>query len=252
MSRSRCAIFPLRFWVIRQRGEKIISAIESLGEATVEKALTASKDPILVVSYTPKLPSFTIRHIVSAIESSYDPPSRATVHNPPTLEECARTVQAREARGILFRLIFAIIAAVPTFIIGVVFMSFVKDENPVKMYLMKPLWLGDASKLEWALCFAATPVMFYSANVFHRSTVKEIKSLWKSDSVTLLRRFTRFGSMNLLVTSGVSVAYFASVALLIMAMERPASEKSGSTTYFDAVVFLTMFQLMGKVIVGLT
>ena len=52
--------------------------------------------------------------------------------------------------------------------------------------------------------------------------------------------------MNLLVSAGTSIAYFASVAVLgINASTR--SESSGSNaTYFDSVVFLTFFILVGR------
>ena len=225
-----------------------MSALGSMGDqVTIEKALTSQMDPILVVSYAPNPPLFSIRDIVTTIQSSNDPPYRVTIHHPPTLEYLTRTVQAREKRQMLSRLIFAIIAAIPTFILGVVFMSLVPNENPGKKYLMEPLWAGNASRLEWALLFTSTPVMFYSANIFHRKSIKEIMALWrKASSATMLQKFTRFGSMNLLVSSGVSVAYFSSLALLIMAATSPQSDRSNNTTYFDTVVFLTMFLLAGR------
>ena len=52
--------------------------------------------------------------------------------------------------------------------------------------------------------------------------------------------------MNLLVSAGTSIAYFASVALLgINATTRSKSSGSNST-YFDSVVFLTFFILIGR------
>ncbi|KIL70079.1 hypothetical protein M378DRAFT_183673 [Amanita muscaria Koide BX008] len=230
--------------------KRIMSAIELVGNAvTIEKALTTQADPTLVVSYIPKPPSFTIRDIVSAIEASNNPPVQVTIDHPPSLEEQTKTIQAHERRSVLFRLIFAIFAAIPTFVIGIVYMSLVKDGNRGKAYLMEPIWGGSSSRLEWVLFFIATPVMFYSAGVFHRSTIKEIRSLWKrGNSASLLRRFTRFGSMNLLVTSGISVAYISSFALLILGAMRGPGGVWDNTTYFDTVVFLTMFPLVGRFI----
>ncbi|KIL55065.1 hypothetical protein M378DRAFT_188688 [Amanita muscaria Koide BX008] len=230
--------------------ERITAAIESIGDGVViEKTLAVPADPIVVVSYVPRPPSFTIRNIVSLIESSNNSPYRVAVHHPPSLEECTKTMEAREASDVLFRLIFAALAAIPTFVIGIVYMSLVKDGNPGKMYLMEPIWGRNASRSEWALFFIATPVMIYSANVFHRSSVKEVMALWKKgSSVSLLRRFTRFGSMNLLASCGATVAYVASLALLVLAATRNQSERPDNTTYFDAVVFLTMFLLMGRFI----
>ena len=54
------------------------------------------------------------------------------------------------------------------------------------------------------------------------------------------------------VSLGVSVAYFSSIAELAMSASRDPSNdiadtaaQSESTTYFDSVVFLTMFLLIG-------
>jgi Cu+-exporting ATPase len=54
--------------------------------------------------------------------------------------------------------------------------------------------------------------------------------------------------MNLLVSAGVSVAYFSSIVLLALgAAQTPASPMDGdTTTYFDAVIFLGMFLLLGN------
>ena len=50
------------------------------------------------------------------------------------------------------------------------------------------------------------------------------------------------------MTSGVSVAYFSSIALLgLAAVQAKAPSGAGfNTTYFDSVVFLTMFLLAGS------
>lgn len=47
---------------------------------------------------------------------------------------------------------------------------------------------------------------------------------------------------------GVSVAYLSSIALLALAASEPRSSngQGDTTTYFDSVVFLTMFLLSGK------
>jgi hypothetical protein len=53
---------------------------------------------------------------------------------------------------------------------------------------------------------------------------------------------------SLQVSMGVSIAYFSSIALLcIAASRRPqaAMDDVTSVTYFDSVVFLTMFLLIG-------
>lgn len=218
----------------------------------IEKPLTSYTDPIIRLSYTPSPPDFTIRTIIDAINSptaASSHPFTASIYHPPTLEERARYMQTKEQRGMLIRLLFSIIVAIPTFIISVVYMSLVPHTNTTRQWWMRPIWSGNASRLEWAMFFLATPIMFYSAGIFHRRSLKEVYALWRKGSrVPIWKRFVRFGSMNMLVSSGVSVAYFASIALLALAASQPPSTtgEGDSTTYFDSVVLLTMFLLAGE------
>ncbi|KAI9796212.1 MAG: hypothetical protein M1833_006463 [Piccolia ochrophora] len=120
----------------------------------------------------------------------------------------------------------------------------------MRMLFEERMWSGTATRAEWSLLFLSTPVMFFAADVFHVRALKEIRALWRTGSqVPILRRFYRFGSMNLLLSAGTSVAYFSSIAILIIgATSKPMDDMShGETsTYFDTVVFLTMFLLMGR------
>lgn len=231
----------------------------------VVKPCTNHTDPLIELSYEPTPPDFTIRTIISRIVSA-DSAFTVSPYHPPTLEQRTRTMQLRERTTLLNRLIFTFIIAIPAFIIGVVYMSLVSSENKLKHYLMGPMWNGNASRIQWSMFFLATPVMFYGAALFHRRSIKEITATWRKGSPTpIMTRFTRFGSMNLLVivhlspqellthsssqvSTGVSVAYFASLALLALAASQPpASNGIGdTTTYFDSVVFLTLFLLCGE------
>ncbi|KAF9466156.1 hypothetical protein BDZ94DRAFT_1213554 [Collybia nuda] len=227
---------------------KVMSALEGFGHrVTVIKPLTSVTDPIVTISYYPDLPSLSIRTIMASIASSSSPTFHVSVFHPPTLEELSKAMQLREQRHLFFRLVFSFIVAIPTFIIGIVYMTLVKDGNPTKTFLMQPMWVGNVSRSEWALFFMATPVMFFSAGVFHKRSIKEIYSLWRPGSHTpYFKRFVRFGSMNMLVSTGVSVAYFSSIGLLGLASRATPREMGDSTTYFDSVVFLTMFLLAGR------
>ena len=162
------------------------------------------QDPILRLTYDPSPPAFTIRDIVSTITFSNSPQFRVTIDSPPSLEDRARSLQAEERRSLLRRLGFSVLIAVPTFIIGVVFMSLVPPKNRTRSFLMEPMWAGNASRIQWSLFFLATPVMFYSAGSFHKRSLKEIHALWRRGSRTpVWKRFIRFGSMNLLVCTFV-------------------------------------------------
>ncbi|KAI0347212.1 heavy metal translocatin [Trametopsis cervina] len=235
--------------------EKVMALLEHLpAPINILKPVTDYTDPVLNLEYTPAPPHFTIRTILDAINKPRSDPSAinqfsATLHHPPTLEERTRRMHAREQRTLLLRLISAVIVAIPTFIIGVVYMSLVDHLDHTRMWFMRPLWTGNVSRAEWALFFLATPVMFYSAGTFHRRSLKELWALWRPGSrVPIWKRLTQFGSMNLLVSTGVSVAYFSSIALLALAAAQPPSPtgEGDTTTYFDSVVFLAMFLLIGR------
>lgn len=241
---------------------KAMAALEALGSRVVIiTPLTSHTTPVVTLSYEPDPPSFTIRTIIAALEASNS--FNVTIHRPLSLEERARAMHQREQRHLLFRTLFTVVVAIPTFIIGIVFMSLVKEGNPSKDYLMSPMWIGNTARSTWALFFLALPVMFYSAGLFHRRSIKEITALWRKGSKTpISRRFIRFGSMNLLVSTGrshwsfimwcyspsagVSVAFFASVGLLALSARQPPQMRGDTTTYFDSVVFLTMFLLAGE------
>ena len=170
-------------------------------QLTVLKALETPLDTILQLSYEPSPPNFTIRHIISRIASAKSPPFKVSIHKPPSIEELGRQMQRREKNELLLCFLVSVVVAIPTFIIGIVYMSLLKEGNSGKAFLMKPMWIGNASRSSWTLLFLATPVMFYSARVFHIRALKEIRVMWrKGSNVPLSHRFTRFGSMNLLVT----------------------------------------------------
>lgn len=216
---------------------------------TVEKKSTLD-DPILKIAYTPHSPDFTIRHILAAI-SAADTAFEPSIFHPPTLEERSRMMHAREQQRILLRVALSVTIAIPAFIIGIVFMSLVPSSNSTRQYLMSPLGSSGVSRAEWALFIMATPVYFFAADVFHRRALKELRALWRPGSTTpILRRFYRFGSMNMLMSFGTTIAYFSSIAELAIAATRPSDMTSttGNSSYFDSVVFLTMFLLIGRLI----
>ncbi|KAL7275573.1 hypothetical protein RUND412_001470 [Rhizina undulata] len=223
----------------------------------IERKPTVNR-PIFRISYYPDPPNLTLRHIAAAIEGA-SPDFTVVVHHPPTLEERSRKVQLKEQRILLLRLALCITIAIPTFLIGIVWMTLVPKTDRIRLFFEEPMWAGSVSRTEWALFFLSTPVMFFVADVFHLRAIREIRASWRrGSSVPILRRFYRFGSMNLLISLGVSISYFASVALLGMAAVRKVTVLEGTrgmeaihtTTYFDSTVFLTMFLLMGKCLEG--
>ncbi|WPG98649.1 Hypothetical protein R9X50_00144200 [Acrodontium crateriforme] len=202
---------------------------------------------IIKVTYVPEAPDFTIRQILAAIEAG-DPALTASIYHSPTLEERSKQIMRNHQRQLIYRVVLTGIIAIPTFIIGVVYMSLIRGSNASKQYLMAP-WISGISRTQIALFALATPVYFLAADVFHTRAIKEIKTLWRRGSQTpVLRRFYKFGSMNTLLSLGTTIAYASSVAQLIAAgVNRPKS-LSNTNFYFDSVIFLTLFLLIGRLI----
>ena len=203
--------------------------------------------PIVKISYVPDAPSFTVRHILTAIEAS-DPGFTASIYHPPTLEERSKQIQRKHRMQILMRVVFTGIVCIPSFIIGIVYMSLLPDSLHSKHFMMAP-WTSGISRAQIALFIMATPVYFFAADLFHRRAIKEIRTLWRRGSrVPILQRFYRFGSMNTLMSLGTTIAYISSVSQMIAAAVYQPEEVNDSNFYFDSVVFLTFFLLLGRLI----
>ncbi|KAK3492543.1 E1-E2 ATPase-domain-containing protein [Neurospora hispaniola] len=207
------------------------------------------KRPIVKIVYVPDAPEFTIRHILKAIEAS-DPAFKASIYHPPSLEEQSKAIQRHHQLQILWRVIFSFVVAIPTFIIGIVYMTLVKASsgNKSREFLMKP-WTSGISRAQIALFIMATPVYLFAADIFHKRAYKEIRTLWRRSSrVPLLQRFYRFGSMNTLMSLGTTIAYVSSVCQMIAAGAQKVHMVDDANFYFDSVVFLTLFLLVGRLI----
>lgn len=221
---------------------------KTFGEKVQVERLPTTSDPILRISYIPQAPNFTIRQIIAsiaAVDAAFEP----FIHHPPSLEQRSQEMRAREQRRILLRLALSIIVAIPTFIVGIVLMNLVDSRSPSRRFIMEPIWAGRVSRAEWALFIMATPVYFFAADVFHVRAFMELRAMWRPGSTTpLLRRFYRFGSMNMLISLGTTIAYFSSIAELALAATQTTDTAPmvASSSYFDSVVFLTMFLLIGR------
>lgn len=215
------------------------------GRLAIDTSLSYN-DPFITITYRPQPGIITVRSILATIHCVSDQ-LRATIYHPPTIEERSQSMQLRERRRLLLRLLLSFIIAFPTFLISVIWMSLVPSINNVRTFFQQNMWTGSDTRGEWALFFLVTPVMFLAADVFHVRAIKEIRALWSPNSkVPVLRRFYRFGSMNLLMSAGTSIAYFPSIAVLALDSRKVGQRNRRLSTYFDAVVFLTMFILAGR------
>ncbi|KAI1419656.1 heavy metal translocating P-type ATPase [Xylaria sp. FL1777] len=226
-------------------GDHVVSCVASFQQNLRIDSRPTWQRPILEISYIPQAPIFTVRQILAAIDAT-DPAFKASIYHPPTLEERAKKIQAQHQKQILFRTLITLLIAIPTFVIGIVYMSLLPETNPGREYLMKP-WVSGINRAQIALFILATPVYFCTADIFHRRTIKEIWSLWRPGSqAPILRRLYRFGSMNMLISLGTTIAYVSSVSQMIAAGARRLDMIDDKDFYFDSVVFLTLFLLAGR------
>lgn len=227
--------------------DRICQTLRNLGVDILQEPTV--QQPRLRVRYLPQVPRLTIRHILAAIEAT-DPSLRASIHHPLTLEERSRAIRAKHQRELLYREALTVVMAIPSFVLGIVYMNLVPSSDATRQYLMEP-WRSGFRRLVIILFLLATPVYFLAADVFHVRAVKELVTLWRRNSRTpLLQRFYKFGSMNMLISLGTSIAYLSSVAQMIAAAVNKERHVPETRFYFDSVVFLTLFLLAGRLIEG--
>lgn len=196
----------------------VMDALRSYGDAVEVVNPVSLDEPYVKFTYVPSAPRFTIRHIIDKIQRE-NPELTVSFVRPRSLEELAAEHMEIEKHEIISRLWLTGLIAIP--------MSYF-------MIRMTTGHMSFASNI-WMLLLA-TPVYFFADDMFHLKALKELKSLFSEASWT--RRLFHFGSMNLLMSFGTSISYWASVFLLL--------EDGMSETYFDSVVFLTLFLLVGR------
>ncbi|CAD0096415.1 unnamed protein product [Aureobasidium mustum] len=241
--------------VLRMRGmychhcaPRVLQALSNnFGAGVTIEEECSMQNPLLRLSYRPQSPSLTLRHILKVI-NGLDTEVQASVFNPPTIEQRSREIQAAERRKILIRFMLCLITAIPNFVIGIVYMTLVNHQNAGRRYLMQNIWAGTVSRADWALFIMGSIIYFFAADIFHIRSLQGIYLMWKPSSRTpLSHRLLRFGNMNMLISLGTSIAYFASIAALaINATNSKKTMGQGQAYYFDSVVFLTLFLLGGR------
>ncbi|CAN6673466.1 copper-transporting ATPase [Trichomonascus vanleenenianus] len=219
------------------------NVLESIADLVQIESPPTLDRPKLIITYNTG--TTKLRDIAKRITET-SPQFKVSVVHPPTVEQRSIELAKKEKDAIAWRMGLAVIVAIPTFIIGIVAMQLAPKTSHFHTYFEYAIGPGSVTRGVWAMFVLATPVYFCAADIFHRKAIKEVKSLW-SRNVPWSRRIFKFGSMNLLMSLGTTIAYFASLALLILS----ARSKSGhgiDSTYFDSVVFLTMFLLIGRLL----
>jgi hypothetical protein len=93
------------------------------------------------------------------------PISSVSIWHQPSSDQVALQIYRKEQKKLIFRLVVAVTAAIPIFIIGILYMSLLKADNPGRLYFERPIWIGHVGRGEWASFIISTPVMFYAAEV---------------------------------------------------------------------------------------
>ncbi|AGO13827.1 AaceriAGL041Cp [[Ashbya] aceris (nom. inval.)] len=236
--------------------QRVVSSLQNYSKARIQvnQAPTLNK-PYLTFSYTPDESNGTtirallehVRTAISPTDSNYD--LNVKIVEGSSLDKRLKAINDKERKSVLRCLIFTIIVAIPTFVFGIVGMSLLPSEHKFRKWLEEPLWVNNVPRVIWILLMLSTPVYFSVAEQFHAKACRELHFLWVRQK-SWTARLCRFGSMNLLISLGTSVAYFASILLLILsAHKKEATDHKGSAdTYFDSVVFLILFLLIGRLL----
>lgn len=209
------------------------------GDIAVEYAELSVDKPYLQVTYKPSS-QLNIRGLITSLS-----PYKVELIRPESMDEELKNVASKETSEIVKRLKLTAILAIPTFVFSMVTMFFMTEDNPVRKWTEHPLWVGNILTNTWILFFLATPIFFCADDMFHQRAFKELKQLWFYKN-SWKKRFLKFGSMDLLMSLGTSVSYFALIGLMILLGQQPPHSKGFEMTYFDSVVFLTFFVLVGR------
>ncbi|KZT57329.1 heavy metal translocatin [Calocera cornea HHB12733] len=199
----------------------------------------SSATDLFTLSYVPS-PTLTIRTILASLP----PPLIATLYHPPTLSELARKSQLKELHHRLAAFGLSFVMAVPTFVIGILGMILLPSTNSLRVWCMSPIW-GGATAGSLVLFALATPVYFViAARTFHHHAYIALRTAVRRRPFRLLH-LVNFGNMDTLVSLSITVAYWSSIGMLARDVHLGKGNGTGAT-YFDSVVFLVFFILMGR------
>lgn len=236
----RCVNLRIHGVHSQQDVKAVLRSVSSwIGEVVVDHEGFGIDKPQLQVKYKPS-PLLNIRSLVASIT-----PYRVELIKPESMDEELKKVASKEISEIMSRLILTTILVPPTFFFSMVTMFLLPEDNPIREWTERPLWVGNILTNTWILFFLATPVFCFADDMFHQRAFKELTQLWYYKN-SWTKRFLKFGSMDLLMSLGTSVSYFALIGLMILLAQQPPHVKGYEMTYFDSVVFLTFFVLIGR------
>lgn len=223
---------------------RVVEKLQTYGTCgEFHRSKADSSTGTIKITYLPQVSQdITIRAIINSLEQLQ---LHVQIQEHETMSEHLQKMARAELRSIVWRLVFTCVFVVPTFIFGVVVMSLLPKDNSFNQVMSRRV-AGNTDRTAWVLFGISTPVYFVADWMFHTKALKELFVLWKIKG-QWVRKIFKFGSMNLLISLGTSVAYFASILLLIISACSVESMQM-TKTYFDSVVFLTFFILIGKLL----
>lgn len=146
--------------------EDVIDSVQQLEPSLIIEEPHSNDPPnVIRLSYAPKPPTFTIRSLVTSLSSLAAHQVSVEIYHPPSSDDIARRLYRKEQRSLLIRLLVAVLLSIPIFVIGIVYMSLVKETNSARRYFQSTTWSGQVPRGEWILFILSTPIMFYSAAV---------------------------------------------------------------------------------------
>ncbi|KZO89613.1 heavy metal translocatin [Calocera viscosa TUFC12733] len=215
----------------------VLSALSALGVKVLSPP--SSAPDLFTLSYAPT-PELTIRTIFASLP----PPLSGTLYRPPTLSELARKSQLKELHHRLLAFSLSFLFAIPTFVIGIVGMLLLPSSNRLNIWCMAPAW-GGATAGTLFLFALATPVYFVlAARTFHYHAYQALRAAVRRHPFRLWHLIS-FGNMDTLVSLSITVAYWSSIGMMARDISLGSGNGTGAT-YFDSVVFLVFFILMGR------
>ncbi|KAN0061550.1 hypothetical protein ACQY0O_006397 [Thecaphora frezii] len=189
----------------------------------------------------------TMLHEMSELDASFS----ASYAPPPSLASRSAELARKELRSLLVRLCVATVFALPTLIVSMVSPMLLSPHHPLNRWFNAHAW-GGATRGEVAMWMIATPVQFGVGSIFFKRAYKSLAAVWRKGR-RWSERLLRFGNMDVLVALGTAVAYFSSLAVLVVDMARGPQLSDGDAdaemgmTYFEVSVFLIFFILLGRV-----
>lgn len=186
---------------------RLKNALESLQWVRRLEFTESSHEPV-TVEYAPMPPHNTVRSILE-IAGSFG--LKVELYEAPSISTLADHNAELEIRKYLICVLLNLLAAIPTFIIGICIMDLAPRTSDLRQYFMAPI-CGRFSRGVLAMFLMATPIQFGVAMVFHKPAVRGIRGLWtrRNNGAGISRRLFRFGSMNLLVSLGITIVRKAS------------------------------------------